>query len=85
MVTDRCETGESTASITRRGDDAAWPKIRVALAAGAHLHRPAGLKRYYPFLEGRPGTGSLSETRVKTLEHGGVLKRLLDGSYELIQ
>jgi hypothetical protein len=31
------ETGESTASIKRRRDDEAWPRIREQLVGGAHL------------------------------------------------
>lgn len=80
-----CDTGESTASIVRRGDDRAWPRVRLALLAGAELRRPTGLQRYYLYVKTSPSPmpGSLSATRVKTLERCGVLKRAGDESYGL--
>lgn len=82
-----CDTGESTASINRRQDDAAWPHVHRALVAGAELRRPSGLKRYYPYVRENPciAPGSLSETRVKTLERSGMLRRLESGAYVMVE
>lgn len=41
------ETGESTASILRRDDANAWPRVYCALRDGATLYRPTGLSKYY--------------------------------------
>lgn len=83
----RCDTGESTASIVRREDDRAWPIVRKALIAGAELRRPTGLRRYYPYFRATPSAapGSLSETRVKTLERCGILRRTGEGVFALVE
>lgn len=67
------ETGESTASIIARGDDADWPHVKAALEAGATLLRPSRLDRYYVARDLAIGSRSLSKTRVKRLEREGVL------------
>lgn len=82
-----CDTGESTASINRRADNQAWPRVRAALIKGAELRRPQGLRRYYLYMKTSPSPmpGSLSETRVKTLERCGVLKRAGVDIYALVE
>ena len=43
----RNEIGESISSMVRRCDANAWPRVYVALQAGATLYRPLGLGRFY--------------------------------------
>ena len=64
------ETGESTASINRRADDAAWPEIEKQLRAGELLTKPPRLKDYFTSKSGR----RLSQARVYKLEKEGVLE-----------
>jgi hypothetical protein len=75
------DTGESTRSINRRSDDAAWAIVETMLRNGAQLRRPPGLKRYYPYRKDVPTMGSLSETRVRKLLDEGVLERLGEHIY----
>lgn len=80
----KSETGESTASINRRGDDEAWPRVEAALRDGATLYRPPKLDRYYlDFGEGPAGNGSLTPARVRKLEGEGVLEQVGEYRYAL--
>src|SRR5690554_3485355 len=71
------DTGESTAAINRRMDDATWPTVLGQLGSGAILFRPSGMRDYYTW-PARPGaeyveaTG-LTAARVKRLATDGVL------------
>lgn len=72
------ESGESTTSIIRRGDDEAWPAVRSALEAGGWLRVHHRIER--AAVEGlaekdlRSGR-TISSTRVRRLEREGVLER----------
>lgn len=70
----RPDTGESTAAITARGDDEAWPHIMRALEAGATLLRVPALRRAYADHGGGPQGRGISESRVRKLERAGVLR-----------
>lgn len=50
------ETGESVASVNRRLDEMAWPKVLGLLRAGAVLFRPSGMRDYYTW-PAHPGAG----------------------------
>lgn len=71
------ETGETTASVNRRLDDMAWPKVLGLLRAGAVLFRPSGMTDYYTW-PAHPSSGyveatCLTKTGVKNLASEGVL------------
>jgi hypothetical protein len=69
------DTGESTASINRRADDAAWPRIEERLKeTGATLLRIPKLKRAYADCGRGPEGAGISDTRVRHLEKDGVIK-----------
>lgn len=72
----KADTGESTASIRRRHDQANWPRVLEALRAGAHLTKPPKLDHYYVTFGDRPGGGSLSATYVRALEAKGLLQNV---------
>jgi len=80
------ETGESSASVTSRSDDHAWPRVLSALQSGATLFRPAKLTRYFTKcqddLDPNDGIG-ISATRVKKLEQSGILVRVGVDRYSL--
>lgn len=70
------ETGETAASIRRRGDAARWPEVLSALRDGAHLVRFPGLPCWYvQGLDSRDKRQGLSLTRdtVAVLDQTGVL------------
>ena len=73
------ETGESTASMTARSDNNAWPRVNEALHSGATLFRPSGMSRYFTKckndLDPNDGIG-ISASMVKRLEASGVLIRV---------
>jgi hypothetical protein len=68
------ETGESTASIVKRGDNAAWSAIETALRNGATLKRVPSLRRSYADLGQGPQGQGISDTRLRSLEHAGIVR-----------
>lgn len=67
-------TGESTASIVARGDDAAWLVIRARLRPGARLRRVPKLKRSYLLTDaGDPSGPGISDARLRKLLASGTL------------
>lgn len=81
------ETGERTASLTKRQDDRAWHDIERSLHEGGRLFRPARLRDCYvqmpdpshPLHHMR----SLSLSRVKRLVADGVLRSTGVDTYAL--
>lgn len=69
------ETGETTASVNRRLDDMAWPKVLGLLRAGAVLFRPSGMRDYYTW-PAHPGAGYVY---AECLTASGVKRRATDG------
>lgn len=79
------ETGESTAVINARADERAWPATRIALARGAELARPVGLKNWYAFVKGNPVSGTgITPACVNRHERAGELRRVGE-VYKLIE
>lgn len=77
------ETGESTRAIVSRGDDAAWPTVKVELETGATLLRVPKLRRAYPDRgAGAYGSG-ISDARLRKLEREGVLRHVGVDRYAL--
>ncbi|HEY1898614.1 MAG TPA: hypothetical protein VGG49_02365 [Steroidobacteraceae bacterium] len=73
------DTGESTASINRRADDAAWPVIEAALRDGAELYRPTRLRCYATraLADRDPRNGrTISEAAVGRMVAAGKLVRV---------
>lgn len=79
------ETGDTTAAINARADDKTWPATRIALARGAELARPVGLKNWYAFVRGNPVSGTgITPACVNRLERAGELRRFGE-VYKLIE
>jgi hypothetical protein len=68
------ETGESSARINRRSDDAAWPSLLLELEAGATLLHIPKLKRAYADKGQGPYGAGVTATYVRKLEREGVIK-----------
>lgn len=73
------ETGESSAAINARADDAAWRTVLPMLQAGRPLVRPVRCRDYYV-----DGAGGLTAARVKRLEREGVIRRVGGDTYALV-
>lgn len=81
----RCETGESTASIVARGDDARWSTLVEELRTGATLLRVPKLKHGYADRGQGAYGGGISDTRIRKLEKNGVLRNIGVDRYELVK
>jgi len=77
------DTGESSASINRRADDAAWPFVRAELESGATLLRIPKLRRAYPDRGNGPYGRGLNDVRVRKLEREGILRHIGVDRYAL--
>jgi hypothetical protein len=78
------ETGESTASINRRADDEAWPRVRDELASGATLLRVPRLRKAYPDKGHGPYGSGITDARLRKLERERVLRHVGVDRYELV-
>lgn len=77
-------TGESTASITSRADDAAWTVIVMDIHKGAFVRRVPKLKKSYSDFGTGPQSGGLSDTRLRKLEAEGVIRATGLDRYDLV-
>ena len=70
------DTGESTASVNRRLDEMAWPRVLGLLRTGAVLFRPSGMRDYYTW-PAHPGAGYVY---AECLTASGVKRRATEGT-----
>ena len=80
------EAGESTASIRKRADLEAWPRVLEALETGGVLYRPQKLDRFFTqcvALSDRNNGIGISQQYVKKLIEAGVLVRVGVDTYSL--
>lgn len=70
-------TGETTAEINSRSNDASWHVLLPLLRAGGTLRRE---RTGYYYVEGR---GGLTPARIRKLEQDGVIRRVGVDAYSL--